>query len=236
MGVTVVGPTIPQLGLSIDKWIVANTIALAEQKLAEYVGKGFREPVVITDGVVRRDPNLVKVGGKIEFVARTSIADAVQWALAELIRRSPVGPAEGGHYKDDHVVLLNGTQITGNLRVGLMKAKSGDKIQIVNPRPYARKIEKATANKKTGRGARKALSRQAKGGVYQPVLRALVTRYSKSVAVDFKYVKLNTGLKVWGDKGGRYNKAGKKGRVQRVQRDQVYPALQFFVKPSQVTG
>jgi hypothetical protein len=34
-------------------------------------------------------------------------------------------------------------------------------------------------------------------------------------------VKLNTGIKVWGKRGAR-----------RVQRDQVYPALQFFIKPT----
>ncbi len=47
--------------------------------------------------------------------------------------------------------------------------------------------------------------------------------------VDFKCVPLNLGVKVWGDQGGRYGKNGVKGTVKRVQRDQVYPALQFFV-------
>ena len=93
--------------------------------------------------------------------------------------------------------------------------------QIVNPQPYARKIEGATASKKTGRAKRRGISRKARAGVYRPVLRALVNRYSKSMFFDFKYVKLNTGVKVWGKSGSK-----------RVQRDQVYPALQFFIRPT----
>jgi len=57
------------------------------------------------------------------------------------------------------------------------------------------------------------------------VLRALVNRFGKSLFFDFKYVNLNTGVKVWGKRGGRSS-------TRRVQRDQVYPALQFFIKPT----
>jgi len=237
MGVTVVGPSVEQMGRSIGEWIKAATIETAFNVLAQEGARGFdREPVVITDGVTRRDPRQVKPFGKIEFVARTTIADAVLWALAELIRRSPIGPAKDGHYKDDHTVLINGAEVRGNIRVALTQAKAGDRIQIVNPRPYARKLEGATANKKTGRGGRRGSSRQARGGIYRPVLRSVVQRWGKSVYVEYKNVKLNLGVKVWGDQGGRYNRAGVKGRVKRVIRDQVYPALQFFVIPSQAVN
>lgn len=228
MGVTVVGPSTEQLGRSIGEWVKANTIDIALKELSNEVRKGFdNEPVVITDGVVRRAPEQVKPFGKIEFVARTTIADAVMWALAELIRRSPIGPAKDGHYKDDHVVLINGAEAKGNIRVALQKVKAGDRVQIVNTRIYARKLEGATARKKSGRARRRASSRQAPGGIYRPVLRSIVQRWGKSVYVEFKYVKLNLGVKVWGKQGGGKNRA-------KVQRDQVYPALQFFAKPSQV--
>ena len=78
-----------------------------------------------------------------------------------------------------------------------------------------------TANRRTGRGKRAALSLQARSGVYRVVLRALINRFGKALFFDFKYVNLNIGLKVWGKRGAR-----------RVQRDQVYPALQFFIKPT----
>lgn len=227
MGVTVVGPSVEQMGRSIAKWVQDVTIDVALNKaLPEEVRKGFdNEPVVITDGVVRRDPRQVKPFGKIEFVARTSIADAVLWALTELQKKSPVLT---GRYASSHTVMINNAEVQGNIRVALMKVKAGDKVQIVNPQPYARKIESATASKKTGRQKRRALSKQARGGVYRPVLRSVVQRWGKSVYVEFKYVKLNLGVKVWGKAGGKSK--------NKVQRDQVYPALQFFVKPSQTVN
>lgn len=227
MRVETVGPSTEQMGRSIAEWVKATTIDVAMNALRQEVGRGFdNEPVVITDGAVRRDPRMVKPFGKIEFVARTNVADAVMWALAELFRRSPV---KTGRYRASHMVLINGDEVKGNLRAALMKVKAGDRVQIVNPQPYARKLEGATASKRTGREKRRASSRQARGGIYRPVLRAIVQRWGKTVYVDFKYVKLNTGLKVWGKQGGGKNRA-------KVRRDAVFPAIQFFTKPGQTVN
>jgi hypothetical protein len=146
------------------------------------------------------------------------MVEAVRWALTELQKKSPVLT---GRYASSHTVMINGAEVQGNIWVALRNARPTDRVQIVNPQPYARKIEGAAANRKTGRGKRAALSRQARSGVYRVVLRALVNRFGKALFFDFKYVKLNTGIKVWGKRGAR-----------RVQRDQVYPALQFFIKPT----
>jgi hypothetical protein len=219
MPVIVEGITTEQLGRSISDWIKAATIETAERVLREEVARGFdNEPVVITDGMPRRDYLQVKPFGRIEFAARTSMAEAVRWALTELQKKSPVLT---GRYASSHTVMINGTEVQGNIWVALRNVQPTDRVQIVNPQPYARKIEGATANKRTGRGKRAALSRQARSGVYRVVLRALVNRFGKALFFDFKYVKLNTGIKVWGKRGAR-----------RVQRDQVYPALQFFIKPT----
>ena len=218
MPVIVEGITTEQLGRSISDWIKAATIETAERVLREEVARGFdNEPVVITDGMPRRDYLQVKPFGRIEFAARTSMAEAVRWALTELQKNSPVLT---GRYASSHTVMINGAEVQGNIWVALRNVRPTDRVQIVNPQPYARKIEGATANKRTGRGKRAALSRQARSGVYRVVLRALVNRFGKALFFDFKYVKLNTGIKVWGKRGTR-----------RVQRDQVYPALQFFIKP-----
>lgn len=233
MPVIIEGPSIEQMGLSIGKWIQANTIALAEKALIDEVRHGFdAQPEVVTDGVLRRDPNQVKVGGKIEFVARTSIADAVLWALTELQKRSPVLT---GRYASTHTIMINNKEVQGNIRVALREVKAGDVVQIVNPQPYARKLEGATASKRSGRGKRAASSRQARGGIYRPVLRALVQRYGRTVYVDYKLVKMTVlGVKVWGAVGGaRKGQAASKRQRPKVLRDQVYPALQFFVRPSQ---
>ena len=222
MGGTVQRIGAPTDGKSIGEWVKAATIRTAERALREEVARGFdAAPVVVTDGMPRRDYNLVKPFGKIEFIADTALADAVRWALTELQKKSPVLT---GRYAQSHTVMLNGKEIQGNIWQALRSAGLTDRVQIVNPQPYARKIESARANKKTGRGARAALSKQAKAGVYQPVVRALVQRYGSSMFFDFKYVKLDTGVKVWGQSGGSKS-------AKRVQRDQVYPAVQFFKRP-----
>lgn len=223
MGITVEHIGRPTDGKSIGEWVKAATIRTAEEALRQDVGRGFdTAPLVVTDGTPRRDYNQVKPFGKIEFIANTALADAVRWALTELQKRSPVLT---GRYVSSHVVMIDGAEVQGNIWRALRAVKAGQRVQIVNPQPYARKIEGATARKATkkryGREKRAASSRQAKSGVYRPVLRALVARYGKSIFVDYKLVNLDTGVKVWGKQGG-----GKS--ATRVQRDQVFPALQFF--------
>ena len=234
MGVRVEGITVPEYARSIGQFVKAKTIEVAHSELRQAVDRdGFdNRPVVITDGAPRRAPEQVKPFGKIVFTARPNMAEVVRWALSELQKKSPV---KTGRYASSHAVFLNGAEIQGNIWETLRKATNGtDRVQIVNTQPYARKIEGATANKKTGRGRRRGISRQARAGVYRPVLRALVNRYSKSMFFDYKNVKLPAlSVKVWGFQGGGHKRGGKyvgHANRTRVQRDQVYPALQFFIK------
>lgn len=217
--------TIENIGKALDSasigaWVKSATIAVAERELIAEVGKGFdNEPVVVTDGTPRRDYHDVRPFGRIEFIARPRMAEAVQWALAELERRSPV---RSGRYKATHIVMLNKEQILGNLTVALRNVKEGDRVQIVNAQPYAKKIEARAASKKRGITRQGGESSQARAGVYQPVLRDLVSRFGKSMFFDFKYVALNLGL--------RYVRHGK-GKRSAAGRAYVYPSLQFYIKP-----
>lgn len=222
MRVEVVGFTVPEFEKDLGAFIRKATIDTAESVLRQEVGRGFdNEPVVITDGVPRRSYHGVRIGGKIEFIARTQVGDAVIWALRELAR---ISPRRSGRYVSTHTVLLNNIEIPpGNLALGLRKAKDGDRVQIVNPLPYAKKIEGRTGSKRRGITGARGLSPQAPGGVYRVVARSLVRRYGRSIFVDFKYVKLSTGLK--------YVRHGK-GKRSKVGRDYVYPALQLFIKPT----
>ena len=224
MPVIVEGITTEQLGRSIADWVKAATVEIAERALREEVAKGFDSaPVVITDGMPRRDYMLVRPFGRIEFAARPNMAEIVLWALNELQRISPV---RSGRYVSTHTIMLNDQEIVGNIALALRNIGPTDRVQIVNPQPYARKLEGATANKRTGRGRRQASSRQAPSGVYRVVQRAVIARFGKTLFVDFKYVKMTMlGVKVWGNRGGG-------PRRNRVLRDQVYPALQFFIKPT----
>lgn len=240
MPIVVEGITSQQLGRSIADWVKDGTVEAGYRALRQEVDRGFdNQPVVVTDGVPRRAPEAVKPFGKIEFIARSNMADIVMWALNELWKASPVRTRR---YINSHTVMINGVQVGGNLVSALRAVKPGDRVQIVNPQPYARKLEGATASGRTGRGKRKASSRQAPNGVYRVVQRLAVERYGRSVFVDFKYVKLNLGVKVWGFVGGgRVKRHGKWVENstylrRRVERDQVYPALQFFIKPLDLSG
>lgn len=220
----------PTDGRTIGQWVKEATIRAAEAALVEEVGKGFdNQPVVVTDGMPRRDYGQVKPFGKIEFIRRPQMVEAVLWALDMLRKRSPVLT---GRYVQSHVVLLNKVQITGDLRAALRSVKDTDRVQIVNTQPYAKKIEGRKSRSK-GRGTAKTktaavagLSRQAPRGVYERVvLPMLVQRYGRAMFFDFKYVKLDSGVKVKGWQGGG---AARK----RILRDHVYPSLHFFIKPT----
>lgn len=220
MPIIIEGPTLEYLGGSIGKWVAENTIAIAERELRAEVRRGFdAQPVVITDGMPKRDYRLVKPFGRIEFARRANMSEAVLWALNQLQQRSPVLT---GRYASSHTILINKAEVTGDIRAALMNVRGTDRVQIVNPQPYARKIEGATASKRTGRSRRRASSAQARSGVYRVVQRAVLSRFGRTLYCDFTYVKLSTGVKVWGQRGG--------GSKARVQRDQVYPSLNFFIK------
>lgn len=227
--------TIQTIGKPLDmatlgQWVKQTTISTAEAALREEVGKGFdNQPVVVTDGRPRRDYAEVKPFGRIEFIRRPQMAEAVLWALDMLRKRSPVLT---GRYVQSHVVLLNKVEIVGDLRTALQAVKETDRVQIVNPQPYAKKIEGRRARSK-GRSASRTktaavagLSRQAPRGVYERVvLPMLVQRYGRSMFFDFKYVKLDTGVKAKGWQGGGVAR-------RRILRDHVYPSLHFFIKPT----
>jgi hypothetical protein len=220
----------PTDGKTMGQWVKEATIRAAESALREEVGKGFdNKPVVVTDGVPRRHYDQVKPFGRIEFIRRPQMAEAVLWALDMLRKRSPV---RTGRYVQSHTVLVNNVQISGDLRTALLAVKETDRVQIVNPQPYAKKIEGRKARGK-GRGVNRTktaavagLSKQAPRGVYERVVLAmLVQRYGRSMFFDFKYVKLDSGVKVKRWQGGG-------GARKRILRDHVYPSLHFFIKPT----
>lgn len=221
------------LGKSIGEWVKANTIAVAERALREEVSRGFdNTPVVITDRVPLRDYLQVRPFGTIEFAARPDMATAVRWALSELQKKSPI---RTGRYLRHHLVMLNGQEITGNIWQTLRNVKPGDRVQIVNDQPYAKKIESRKGSRKKGFGSERGLSMQARSGVYRVVQQLLVFRYGKTMFFDFKFVRLSLGVKVWGYIGGGRTKRGGKwiesGKPRmRIRRDLVYPALQFFIQ------
>lgn len=178
-----------------DKWIDGKiqdfTVKVAETVLRDAVAKGFdNEPVVITDGMPGRDWTQVKPFGKIEWARRPVLKDCAIWIMSELIAKSPVGPGRNGHYRDKHIFMINNAQVDAS---ALDSLKPSDRVEIVNTQPYAKKLEGSKAERKYHLKRERGSSAQAPAGVYQVVQRAAVSKYGRSLFIDFKYVKLNTG-------------------------------------------
>lgn len=194
-----------------------TTQRVAFEALREEVRRGFdNQPLVVTDGVPRRAPDQVRAFGKIEWIARADAVEIALWIKAQVEQRSPVLT---GAYQRGHILMLNGAQVEN-----LKGYKAGDRIQIVNPLPYAKKLEGRPARVRRTRNGRertkglRGASSQAPQGVYRVVHRLAVARYGRSVFIDFKYVPLSTGVTVRG-RGGK-------------RRAHVYPAIQIYLKPN----
>ena len=229
MGIIQTGLTVVQLDRILDADIRKAHLRIVHEDLPREVRRGFdAEPVVVTDGVRLRNPLDVRAFGRIEFLRREGLRAAVAYAYAELVRLSPIGPAEGGHYRDQHLVLVNGIGLEVG-RAATMAAldalddvKPGDKVQIVNTMPYARKIEGARAARRKGWKSRRGLSRQAPGGVYRKVQLDVTRRYGGTVFVDYRLESLQIGKLMARSKGAARVGAG----------FYTYPVLQFLMKKS----
>lgn len=215
------GPTTEETVKWISGTIEETTIAVAEEVLKREVDAGTftTTPTVVTDGVVGRDYHQVKPFGRIEFVAQPTIREAVLWAR-EMVRQ--LSPVLTGRYRDANVVLLNGQGVTGNSLAVLDSARPGDRVQLVNIEPYARKIEGERANRRKQWKRRRGLSKQAPGGVYRVVYAMLQQRYGSTLFVDYRLERLAIGdaesrstVRNPRSKGGFYT----------------YPVLQFYLKP-----
>jgi len=121
------------------------------------------------------------------FHLHTNVVDE---ALRLLITRSPVGPGRNGHYRDAHWLYVNGVRRDAMLQGGnKVELKRGDKIVIINVKPYARKIEGGAKHKYRARltQRRPGLSSQAPDGVYEVTARDLKNKYDKIAIIRFAY-------------------------------------------------
>ncbi len=203
---------------AIEPDIRKYTATVARQALAEEQLRGFDErPRRIVDRRYDAPLDSVRPFGVIEFIARGDIAELLRWIWAALVKRSPVLT---GRYKRSHLVMINGVSVGPDPEAVIAKYKPGDRIQIVNTMPYAKKIE-GRSKTKTGGAAVRGQSKQAPNGVYRAVYGAAKRRYGKVAFIDFSYVKLDTGRTVMGLQGGGKNR-------KRVRRPAVFPAIQIF--------
>ena len=105
--------------------------------------------------------------------------DVVDFALATLRERSPVGSAGDKHpglYRDSHKVFLNGHVVED-----VSGWRPGDQINISSPVPYARKIE-------AGRGKMTVPCH-----VYEDAALIVVGRFGNQAAVRFTFMPVRFG-------------------------------------------
>lgn len=128
------------------------------------------------------------------------VTDVLAWIMAELIRRSPVGPPGGaGTYREAHVLLADGVEVT--LTDSLPSAAE---YVVINTMPYARKIE--IGRTKKGR----AFVIHAEDRLYDRVSLEAAQRFSNLVRISYTFRPLVGGVKV---------------RTKSGRRDMRYPAI-----------
>jgi hypothetical protein len=111
-----------------------------------------------------------------------AMQDVVDFALATLHDRSPVGSGADQHpglYRDSHKVFLSGHVVED-----VSAWRPGDQINISNPVPYARKIE-------AGHG-----KMSVPGRVYEDTALIVAGRYGNQAAVKFTFVRRRAGLRL----------------------------------------
>lgn len=139
-------------------------------------------------------------------------------ALEALDFLRDASPVRSGRYRNSHMILLNGTQVA-DLPASL---KATDRIVIVNPVPYARRIEIG----KTEAGRDFVLS--VPNRIYERVAKnKLMPKYRNVAKIRFGYLELTGAETIKGKLGASYAVKTKAGRtVQRKRRQQVGKAVQ----------
>jgi len=141
----------------------AITARVAREELAKVMAEAPAPYRQFVDGAEGAPLEHVRPGGVIMFKF-SRIAPVIDWIYEELLRRSPVGPDKGGHYRDDHWLFVNGEKVDVPELERTAVIKPGSEIIIIDARPYARKIEAGA-------------SLQAPDGVYELTATAARNRF-----------------------------------------------------------
>lgn len=121
------------------------------------------------------------------------ISQVVAWIYAELVRRSPIGPAGGaGTFKDQHVILADGVQVLPNEAL-----PAAAEVVILNTTPYARKLEIGTTQ--SGR----PFVINAEPRLYDTVSHEAAARFSNVAKISYTFRPLQGGAKIRARGGGK---------------------------------
>ncbi|AWK85031.1 hypothetical protein [Azospirillum thermophilum] len=164
------------------------------------VDQGRYPTDVFVDGRRGAAEESVRYGGVIEYHIHV-MQDAVDWIYGEWVARSPVGPPEGGHYRDDILLFVDGYRRDA-AEAGVVDVADAQEVVLISLRPYARKIARG-------------LSVQAPEGWIEVLAREARRRFSAVAKIDYEY-------RSYGAPRGRRAAEGMTSRQRAQYR---YPAI-----------
>lgn len=165
--------------------VAAKLAAFAKSRLSEVIASGQGSPNYLrtVNGRADAPEESVKPPGPISY--RFSWLDeAIVYALEFLRDRSPVGPAEMGHYRDSHQVLIGGALIGDSSNPEGLRGEViplGVEVVISNAMPYARKIEVG------------AMTMTVAPHVYEDARKAVNRRFSQLLRADVRFISRSDG-------------------------------------------
>lgn len=175
--------------------------ATARSELAKLEAEQGKYPTqTFVDGRSGASEDSVRYGGVIEYRIHV-IQDAVDWIYAEWVKRSPVGPPEGGHYRDDIMLFVDGYRRDA-ANGGVVDVADAKEVVLISLRPYSRKIARG-------------LSVQAPEGWLEVLAREARRQFQDVAKVEYEY-------RSYGAPRGRRATEGMTSRQRAQYR---YPAI-----------
>lgn len=179
----------------------------AREKLLDAIssGQGSSSFTRYVNGREGASEESVKLPGPILY--KFSWLDEVaEFALEFLRARSPLGPAERGHYRDSHQAMVGGRVVASSDDPGSIRSveiPAGAEIVIVSDKPYARKIEVG------------AMRMRVPPRVYEDARQSVLRHYRQIVRVDLRFVTRSDGYTL---KGGAPKRAAKQNMMSSAFR------------------
>jgi hypothetical protein len=182
----------------------------ASLKIAQAAREGQREitgqqtgrrglaPGVISavDGDQGKKFEQVRPDGQIVLLF-SYLPEIIYAGFQELVARSPIGPAEGGHYRDEHFVQLDGAGLAPMTVPTAEQVAKVTRATLTNPMPYSRKLEVGI----TRDGS--PFVEDVEPHIYESVAAILRREWSGAAKITFGYVDL-AGAHVSKGKAVRY--------------------------------
>lgn len=136
----------------------------------------------------------------------------------ELLRAA--SPVQSGRYRNSHTILLNGKEVPD-----LPPAMSSmDVVTIVNPVPYARRIE--VGKTQSGR----AFVIQVLNRIYERTAKKLMGKYRNVARIEFGYIDIEGAALIKGGLSRHYIAKGGKRRQRRQQVGKAVQAPAIFIR------